>query len=52
MKVLFVGDIYGNPGKLVASKCIPRFISEENVDFCIVNGENAAGGFGLTQNIA
>ena len=52
MKILFVGDIYGRPGKKVVSRFIPRYIEEKGVDFCIANGENAAGGFGLTSNIA
>ena len=52
MKILFVGDIFGRPGKNVASKFIPRYFEEKGVDFCIANGENAAGGFGLTSNIA
>jgi len=52
VKILFVGDIYGRPGKKVASKFIPKYIEEEGVDFCIANGENAAGGFGITSNIA
>ena len=52
MKILFVGDVYGRPGKKVASKFIPKIITEKNIDFCIVNGENAAGGFGLTENSA
>ena len=37
---------------MVASKVIPRIIEEHKVDLCIANGENAAGGFGLTDNIA
>ncbi len=52
MKILFVGDIFGRPGKMVASKFIPKIIEEQNIDFCIANGENAAGGFGLTDNSA
>ena len=52
MKILFVGDIFGQPGKHAASRFIPQFIRERNIDFCVVNGENAAGGFGLTMNIA
>lgn len=50
MKILFVGDIFGRPGRLIAAKIIPAMIRERNVDFCIVNGENVAGGFGLTRN--
>lgn len=52
MKILFVGDIFGRPGKNAASKFIPKIIEEQAVDFCIANGENAAGGFGLTRNTA
>ena len=52
MKILFVGDIFGKPGKWAASQVIPRIIDDYGIDFCIANGENAAGGFGLTENIA
>jgi metallophosphoesterase (TIGR00282 family) len=52
VKLLFVGDIFGKPGKRVASQWIPRYINEAGVDFVVANGENAAGGFGLTENIA
>ncbi len=51
MKVLFVGDVYGRPGRRAASELIPQLIQEHGVDLCIVNGENAAGGFGITENI-
>jgi metallophosphoesterase (TIGR00282 family) len=50
VKILFVGDIFGRPGRQVVSVFIPRFIRERNVDFCIANGENLAGGYGLTEN--
>ena len=52
MNILFVGDIFGRPGRNAASRFIPKLIDERSVDFCIANGENAAGGFGLTVNIA
>jgi 2',3'-cyclic-nucleotide 2'-phosphodiesterase len=52
VKILFVGDIFGRPGKKIAAKLIPKIIEEKKVDFCIANGENAAGGFGLTANSA
>ncbi len=48
MNILFVGDIFGRPGKQIASKVIPKIIVDRNVDVCIANGENASGGFGLT----
>ena len=50
MKILFVGDIFGRPGRQVASISIPKIIRERTIDLCIANGENAAGGFGLTEN--
>jgi metallophosphoesterase (TIGR00282 family) len=52
MKVLVVGDIYGKPGRYILSVLLPRLQEEFSVDFTIVNGENAAGGFGITENIA
>ena len=52
MRILFVADIYARAGRRAAADQIPRLIRENGVDFCIVNGENAAGGFGLTGNIA
>jgi hypothetical protein len=52
VRILFVGDIFGQPGKHAASRFIPQFIRERGIDLCIANGENAAGGFGLTENIA
>ncbi len=52
MKILFLGDVFGRPGKQVASHFIPRIKQERGIDFCIANGENAAGGFGLTETSA
>jgi len=51
LRILFVGDVYGRPGRRAAAELIPRIAAEEDTDFCIVNGENAAGGFGITENI-
>jgi metallophosphoesterase (TIGR00282 family) len=51
LKILFVGDVYGKPGRRAAALLIPKLIEERGVDFCIVNGENSAGGFGITENI-
>ncbi len=47
MRVLFVGDVFGNPGLAVLEKFLERF--RESYDLIIANGENAAGGFGLTR---
>ena len=52
MKILFVADIFAQPGRRVAATLIPELVQEYEVDLVIVNGENAAGGFGLTGNIA
>ena len=51
MRILFVADIYARPGRRAAAECIPRLIQERAIDLCIANGENAAGGFGITDNI-
>jgi 2',3'-cyclic-nucleotide 2'-phosphodiesterase len=51
LRILFVADIYARPGRRAAAECIPRLIQERAVDLCIANGENAAGGFGMTDNI-
>ena len=52
MKILFVADIFAQPGRRVAAALIPELIQDYEVDLVIANGENAAGGFGLTDNIA
>ena len=49
--ILFVADIFGQVGKRMASKHIPSIIEERDVDLVIANGENIAGGFGLTDNL-
>ena len=52
MKVLFIGDIMGEPGRRVLLKHLPQVIQEHAIDLVIGNGENSAGGFGITQDIA
>jgi len=51
MKILFVGDVYGRPGRRAAAHLIPQLIAQHAIDFCVVNGENSAGGFGITAKI-
>lgn len=51
MKVLTVGDIVGRPGRDAVSRFIPKFKKKKSIDFVIANGENAAGGSGLTPKI-
>ena len=48
IKVLFIGDVNGKPGRLALAALLPKLIKEKNVDFVIANGENSAGGFGIT----
>lgn len=52
MRILFVGDIVGRFGRETAAVLIPRLRKEYELDFCIANGENAAGGMGLTPKVA
>lgn len=52
MKVLFIGDIFGEPGRKILKKGIIKLFSEYNPDFVIANGENAAHGAGITYEIA
>src|SRR3977135_3731037 len=52
MRILFVGDVVGRPGRDAVAVLLPRLRDELQVDLAIVNGENAAGGAGLTAEIA
>ena len=52
MQILFIGDIFGRPGRTMVREQLPALLRQHNVDLCIANGENAAGGFGLTPQIA
>lgn len=52
MNILFCGDIVGRPGRDVVTTHLPRLRREMNLDFVVANGENAAGGFGITAKIA
>lgn len=50
MKILFIGDIVGRPGRAAVKSCLGQF--RNKVDLVIANGENAAGGMGLTFDVA
>ncbi len=52
MKILFIGDIVGNPGREAVKKLLPPLKQEHALDFVIANAENAAGGSGITPRIA
>jgi len=51
MRLLFLGDMVGKVGREAVWKRLPGLISDMKLDFVIVNGENAAGGFGITEEI-
>ncbi|MFC2040439.1 TIGR00282 family metallophosphoesterase [Chloroflexota bacterium] len=52
MNILVIGDIVGRPGRHAVKELLPGLISELKLDWIIANGENAAGGFGLTLDTA
>src|SRR5919108_792866 len=52
LKVLFLGDVVGEPGRSAVIARLPELKSKHALDFVIVNGENAAGGRGITGKIA
>lgn len=49
MKLMFIGDIMGRTGRDAVFALLPELKAEYGVDFCIANGENAAGGFGMNR---
>lgn len=51
-RILFIGDIVGRPGRLALRELLPRLVGRYGPDLVIANGENAAGGFGITPEIA
>lgn len=51
IRVLFIADIVGEPGRRTVNKVLTEF-KKEDIDFTIANAENAAGGFGLTAKVA
>jgi len=52
VKILFIGDIVGKPGREALSRELHRLVDRYMIDLVIANGENAAGGFGLTVETA
>ena len=51
MRILFIGDIVGRSGRTILLNQMPKLIAEWSLDLVVVNGENAAGGFGITETI-
>ena len=52
MKVLFLGDVFGKPGRQALQRAVPRLISRLGVDLVVANAENSAGGSGVTPDSA
>jgi 2',3'-cyclic-nucleotide 2'-phosphodiesterase len=52
MKILFIGDIVGSPGRKIVHERLADILEQRSIDLCIANGENAASGFGITPRLA
>ena len=52
MRILFIGDIYGSPGRKAVADYLPDIVSNKKIDLVVANGENAAAGFGITPRLA
>ncbi|MGB7745803.1 MAG: TIGR00282 family metallophosphoesterase [Verrucomicrobiia bacterium] len=52
MKLLFIGDIVGQPGRRAVEELVPKLREQHALDFVIANGENSAGGSGITPKTA
>jgi metallophosphoesterase (TIGR00282 family) len=51
MRLLFLGDVVGRAGRIAVSERLPDLTKKHRLDFVVINGENAAGGFGITEEI-
>lgn len=52
MRLLFLGDVFGRPGRNAVAKLAPRLQRDEQVDITVINAENAASGSGVTPEVA
>jgi metallophosphoesterase (TIGR00282 family) len=52
VNILFVGDVFGSPGRHIVREHLPHVMETHAVDLLVINGENSAGGFGITPSIA
>jgi metallophosphoesterase (TIGR00282 family) len=52
VRILFIGDIFGRPGRTIVKDRLPGLVREHAIDLIIANGENAAAGFGITPSLA
>ncbi len=51
MRILFIGDVVGRSGRAIVNQKLPGLIADWKLDLVVLNGENAAGGFGITEAI-
>jgi len=52
MRILFIGDIFGRPGRNIVREKLRELVREQRIDLVLANGENAAAGFGITPSLA
>ena len=52
MRILFIGDIFGRPGRDIAQRALKPLVASHDIDFVVANVENSAAGFGVTGDIA
>ena len=52
VKVLFIGDIVGQPGRCAVKELVPKLCQQHGIAFVVANGENSAGGSGITPKVA
>jgi metallophosphoesterase (TIGR00282 family) len=52
VKVLFLGDVFGKPGRQAVQRLVPRLITREGIDLVVANAENSASGIGVTPDSA
>jgi 2',3'-cyclic-nucleotide 2'-phosphodiesterase len=51
MNILVIGDVVGSPGRSILRKALPLIFRKHEIDYCVANVENAAGGFGVTKEV-
>ena len=51
MRILFIGDIVGRPGRQLVKTGLSALVSRHEIDFVVANAENAGAGFGITREI-
>ena len=52
MRILFIGDIFGRPGRTIVREKLKHLVREHQIDLVLANGENSAAGFGITPSLA